>query len=487
MIGRFRWRSLAWRALGITALVGLAPQLFVWISSVSDARVGQGMLRETEDAARRAAVLLHKGEGSPRALDDIARRGAVRLRVLDAEDRVTLDLDHERGASVLYLVGRFFFGTDGAPTLAEFDASLPPLPDRMEVAAARSFGQDGGCQSSPAGKLLVCHHAAVVDTPQGRQLVYAQESSRRAIRALYDVRYQLARLTLFCGALALVVGGWLAWRIVHPIETLRRQVQARTRPVVSTAPVMLNRNDEVGDLALAFNELLGALRDRNAAYEGFVEDLAHEIKNPVAAIRAAAESMEAAETVEPDRARRLARVLRRSSQRLDDVVTELLELTRAEAGLAEHSVARVDLGALTAGLIDAMAPPEGGPTVTLHRGNGPLEVDGAPSQLETALRNLLANALSFARSAVEVRASRRDDAVFIEVTDDGPGIEPEALARVFERFFTTRKREGGTGLGLAMTRAVVEAHGGVVDAHSTPGEGARFTVRLPAASVSHTG
>ena len=106
-------------------------------------------------------------------------------------------------------------------------------------------------------------------------------------------------------------------------------------------------------------------------------------------------------------------------------------------------------------------------------------VQGVASRLESVLRNLLDNALSYARTRVCIEVNRVVGEAEIVVSDDGPGIPPEDMPRVFDRFFTTRGDRRGTGLGLALARAVAEAHGGTIQAQSPPGGGARFVVRLP--------
>jgi signal transduction histidine kinase len=113
---------------------------------------------------------------------------------------------------------------------------------------------------------------------------------------------------------------------------------------------------------------------------------------------------------------------------------------------------------------------------------GPLLVNGDPVRLRQALDNLVANALAYGGPAesVTVRAARLDDAVVIAVTDRGPGIPPDALARIFELGVRLDDSTPGSGLGLTLTRAIVDAHGGVIGVESTPGEGSTFTISLPA-------
>ena len=473
-IQRVRPRSLAVRALLVTLLVAVAPMVFVWISNLTDATVGERMLSETHEATRRALEALDQPDPAAE-LDRIARTNAVRLRVLDAGGEVVQDHDHEGGSGLIFLLGSLFFEPDEAPDMAHWDSNQEPLVERIEVAMARTSGSDQGCTHSAEEKLLVCFSARAIPGEDGPGVVHAQESSRRAIRALYDLRYQLAKLTLFQLLFASALGAWLGWRMVGPVEVLRKQVLARIRPSLSTRPVDLGRDDEIGDLAGAFNELLGALDDRNASYQSFVEDLAHELKNPVAAIRAASDRMDG--PMDAERSARLGRVLRSSSQRLDDLVTEFLELARAEAGLKDAERVPVDLAALARGLVESIRQDERYADLEIEvDASEPMPVLGAPSQLETALRNLLDNAAVFASSRLRLSIRGR----LLVVEDDGPGVAPEDRERVFERFHTSRQGKGGTGLGLPLARAVLEAHGGGLIC-ADPGAlgGARFELHLP--------
>ncbi|MCP4917648.1 MAG: HAMP domain-containing histidine kinase [Proteobacteria bacterium] len=479
-----RPRSLWWRAIFVALLVACAPMVFIWVSNLTDATVGDQMLAETEDATARVEQVLTSRHNRARQkieLEGIARSAAVRVRVVDEAGEVVHDIDHDLGDGLMTALAGLFFAPDDAPTLADYDADLPLIDKRLEIGMARARGSAGGCEHSPAKKLLVCHHARRVGLEDGTVVIYSQESSRRAIRALYDLRYQMLKLTMFQVGFAVLLGVWLGWRIVRPIETLRRQVRARTQPRVSTQPVHIDRDDEIGDLAGAFNELLAALRQRNDDYQSFVEDLAHEMKNPVAAIRVASERLDG--PVDEQRAKRLSRVLKDSSQRLDDLVTRFLELARAEAGLKDAARERVDLSPLIRALVEELSArfPE-----QTHHADVPDEawVIGAPSQLETALRNLLNNAADFAGDGGIVRVLVLHDgpAFRIAVRDSGDGVAPEDREKVFERFFTRRSGRGGTGLGLAMTRAVVEAHGGsviVADPVDDDAPGAHFSVSLP--------
>jgi two-component system sensor histidine kinase ChvG len=261
---------------------------------------------------------------------------------------------------------------------------------------------------------------------------------------------------------------------------LRAQVLARAAQESPGPRIDLPRRDEIGDLALAFDGLLRTLDERRVANGAFVADLVHEFKNPVAAIRASAEQLRARD---PDpRTERLARILEASSERLDALVTQFLELARAEAGMPSEARAPIDVAALARGIVDSARGDArwSGVTIALR---SPAEaiVPGVAVRIESAFRNLVENAASFAAPAgeVEVLVESAEHAVHFAVRDTGPGIVDADLPRVFDRFFTTRGSARGTGLGLALVKAVVVAHGGEVRAESSPGDGATFHVSLP--------
>lgn len=521
------------------------PQVIVVGWSAMERDIGgklQWSARQTaEEAAEALRGAREEGLDDKRIearLDAIATQHTARIRVVKADGTERFDVDRDQGTDVVHQVGTLFFGPDGAPTLREFDETLGPVPSRAEILKVTSWAPpptpsakplprpsgtgsahdpnlaapvstvfrsgappppsaevDTGCRKSPEGKLLVCHAARAVPAEAGLDALYVQESSRRAVRALYDLRYHLLRLSLLMLPLALGFSWWMGRRMVHPIEWLRERVQEKARSANPRADLDPPPGDEVADLADAFNDLLGSLDERRRANEAFVADLVHEFKNPVAAIRTCAETLEQG-GVDEKRAARLSKILADSSTRLDALVSQFLELARAEAGMPNEARAPVDLAALARGVASGIEEGHREVKFTIDA-DGPAMVVGVEPRLDSLVRNLVDNAASFAGDGGEVRVSVKADPtdaqqLVLEVCDTGPGIAPADLPRMFERFFTTRavagggaepsaRKQKGTGLGLALVKAVAEAHGGHVSAHSSPGSGTTFRVVLPAA------
>ena len=229
------------------------------------------------------------------------------------------------------------------------------------------------------------------------------------------------------------------------------------------------------------------------ATERFAADVAHELRNPITSIRSALETLELVS--DPAARTRLTAILNQDIGRLDRLITDISNASRLDAELSRDPPRRLDLAALAAEIVNtyALTTKAGAPTVRLAAGD-PGErawVMGREGPLGQVARNLIDNARSFSPAGGEVRVSVDRDRrqVVLAVEDDGPGIPPDNLDTVFERFYTSRPRGaafgGNSGLGLAIARQIAEAHGGVIRAENREDAkgvaGARFVVTLPAA------
>jgi two-component system, OmpR family, phosphate regulon sensor histidine kinase PhoR len=218
----------------------------------------------------------------------------------------------------------------------------------------------------------------------------------------------------------------------------------------------------------------------------FVANVSHELRTPLAAIKSVIETLEGGATADPQVARDFLQRADGEVDRLVQMVEELLELSRIESGELSMTREPVDLGAAVQSAVERLRPQAEKANVALSVAIavGVPHVNGDRVSLERAIVNLINNAIKFTPEGGVVRVLAWPDGagVKIEVSDNGSGIEPQDLPRVFERFYKAdrARRAGGTGLGLAVVKHTAEAHGGRVEAESRLGEGSSFCIWLPA-------
>lgn len=324
---------------------------------------------------------------------------------------------------------------------------------------------------------------------------------------------RLMILMLFGGVFAIMalLSLLLANTIAKPVERLAIGAERVRRSIKSRQqiPDFSNRSDEIGHLSIALRDMTNALYNRIAAIESFAADVAHELKNPLTSLRSAVETLP---MVKSDEARgRLLGVIQHDVRRLDRLISDISDASRLDAELAKSDTEPVDVAALleavasmandiskpnqAAVVLDVRRPPArrkaaGGSGKPAATGQArPFMVLGHDSRLGQVFTNLLDNARSFAPAGTSITVRLEEDEHFVIVTveDEGPGIPEHALERVFERFYTDRPAEHGfgqnSGLGLSISRQIVEAHRGVITAANRPGGGASFTVKLPLATA----
>ena len=281
---------------------------------------------------------------------------------------------------------------------------------------------------------------------------------------------------------------FLARTIARPLRLIAHAAQlvrfGQAREV--QVPRLPDRRDEIGKLARSISDMSHALRERMDATEAFAADVAHEIKNPLASLSSAVESLRKVQ--KPELRAQLHDVIAHDVRRLDRLVTDVSNLSRVDAHIARARMERVDMGVIIDGLIKERAERavDGAAKVTFARPQkGSAVVRGDPGHLTQLLDNLIDNAVSFSPPGGVVRVSAtRTSRVVVTVDDDGPGVPEASREAVFERFHSDRpESEFGrhSGLGLAIARSIVEAHEGSirVEGREAGKSGARFVVELP--------
>ncbi len=315
-------------------------------------------------------------------------------------------------------------------------------------------------------------------------------------------RFALLQVFLVAALVMVVLSVLLAGAIAGPVRRLAEAAERVRRGIKSRQeiPDFTDRSDEIGHLSGALRDMTKALYNRIDAIESFAADVAHELKNPLTSLRSAVETLPLAKS-EESRARLLS-IIQHDVRRLDRLISDISDASRLDAELARADAAPVDLAKLLEAVVsvqnDRRRPED--PVITLAvephpMGREAFLVLGHDSRLAQVINNLLDNARSFSPADATVRVGLRRHRSEIEVTvdDDGPGIPPHALERIFERFYTDRPEQGfgqNSGLGLSISRQIVEAHRGSIRAVNRLGPpdesgqarrlGARFIVRLPA-------
>jgi signal transduction histidine kinase len=311
------------------------------------------------------------------------------------------------------------------------------------------------------------------------------------VRFLRDFWWQLLVAGAIASALALVVARWLARGLTQP---LRDMAAATRRMEVGdySARVHSDSRDEVGQLAAAFNRMSGELESLERLRRDLVANVSHELKTPITAIRAHLENL--ADGVETPNMETM-QIMLTQTERLGRLVEQLLDLSRLESGEIPLHRERVSVGPLVAQVVSEIDVARRDQGVAIHPviAEDVPALDADPERVHQVLFNLVDNAVRFTPGGgtVTISAHRHNGSVEITVADTGVGIASEHIPRLFERFYRVdpaRSREdGGTGIGLAIARSVVEAHGGHIRARSAPGEGSAFTFDLPAVAADDDG
>ena len=313
-------------------------------------------------------------------------------------------------------------------------------------------------------------------------------------KALRDDLAQLRTILLAGWAivvlLSLAAGALVARRVLRPVGQASAAAHALAEGLLETR-LPVETDDELGAWATSFNEMAEALEEKmhalseaQARERRFTSDVAHELRTPVTALAAEASLLGEQLDNLPPEARRPAQLLVEDVGRLRRLVEELMEISRLDAGREDVRTEPVDLGSLAAGLLRSRGWDA---SVSLDAELVVVETD--PRRAERILSNLIGNAVTHGGRDVAVQVGRNGTDALVDVRDGGPGIPPEHLAHVFERFYKAdpARAGGGSGLGLAIALENARLLGGDIDASSEIGVGSCFRLRLPVAKPLHGG
>jgi two-component system, OmpR family, sensor histidine kinase MtrB len=300
-----------------------------------------------------------------------------------------------------------------------------------------------------------------------------------------DLRSLRTILLAGLGAVVLVAafaGALLARRILAPVGQASAAAHSLAEGLLDTR-LPVESEDEFGVWAASFNEMaealeakITALSEAQARERRFTADVAHELRTPLTAIVNEASLLGEHLERMPRDARRPAELLVADVTRLRDLVDDLLEISRLDAGTEPVRPEPVELGSLVAGAVRVR---RWGERVRLDAAETTLETD--PRRVERIVANLVENGLEHGGGQIEVRVGADGSGAFVEVADHGPGIAPEELPRIFDRFYKADPARSGRGSGLGLAIAAENARllGGSIEARSKQGSGSRFTLRLP--------
>ncbi|MBI2236506.1 MAG: stimulus-sensing domain-containing protein [Magnetospirillum sp.] len=402
-------------------------------------------------------------------------RGGWRARVADAWDRLATWMPEDEALPV--------YGEKPEQHAEHYQEAKAALGGRTGFVVRTRHG----------GGLLL---SAAVPVQRYKQVVGAlmlTADGTGIARSLFQVRLAIAEVFLVVLAITTGLSLYMAGTIARPVRRLAlaaeqvRHGHGRAHAI----PDLSRRGDEIGELSVALKEMTEALWGRMDAIEAFAADVAHEIKNPLTSLRSALET--AARVKDPEQHRKLMAIVQDDIERMNRLISDISDASRLDAELSRAESRTVAVSTMVAALAEVYRATAGDRrlafAVAVPDGD-PLEVQGIEPRLVQVLRNLIANAVSFSPEGgtIALTAHRDGGAVRIEVEDDGPGIPEGKLDAIFERFYSERPKEEkfGThsGLGLSISKQIVDAHGGTIRAMNRTAAdgrvlGARFTVKLP--------
>jgi two-component system sensor histidine kinase MtrB len=452
--GRFRWRLTI---------------AFILVSGISAGILAGGSYFLVSRA--RNDTFLDRSLRDSQVSYSIAERDLERTVELNT---LIFDLKRQTGAGIVAVTADEDLSSDphlGAEDIPQDLATIPGEGSDLDLRYADV--------ETPRGEYLVVTSVAALD---GLDLYffYPRESLNRSMSDLAAIMLRLWLGVVFASAL---VGTALARRTLHPVARAGAAARDLAEGLLDTR-LPVEREDEFGAWAVSFNEMADALQQKISELtrarereRQFTSDVAHELRTPLTALVSSASMVDGRlDQMSPD-ARWAAERMIAEVRRLRALVDELMEISRLHSGRESIRTEPVDLAHLVRhvissrkwdGLVSVEGEGEGVYVITDRR------------RLERIITNLLSNAFRHGEKDVRVKTGSHENSAFVEVSDQGPGIAPEFVDNIFDRFYKVDPaRPGGSGLGLSIAAENARLLGGTIDVETEPGEGARFTVTIP--------
>ena len=466
----------------VTTLV-VSGVVVVLLASLLLDQVGRGLVN-----AKIRASLTQAQSGLAQAQNTVevgdGRESAVEDRLQDAARVLSL-----RGQSGTPYQVLLVSALGDAKAFASAGVSRSAIPKELTSslekgnATVYEFRRDGSRKTLVIGGSLV--------TPREPYRLYFLFPLDAENRTLALVRRTAAAAGLLLVLLLVLITALVTRQVVRPVRLAARTAERLAQGLLEERMVSRGE-DEIARLADAFNSMAEALQaqihqleDLSRVQRRFVSDVTHELRTPLTTVRMAADVLHEARGDFSPATARSAELLQAELERFEELLAELLEISRYDAGAASLDAERIDLVPLVSTLMQSVQPLADRQGSTLHlRSSGPVLAPVDHVRIERVVRNLLVNALEHGEGRpVEVEVAEGEQCVAIRVRDHGVGLRPGDSGLVFTRFWrgdpSRARTTGGTGLGLAISLEDARLHGGALQAWGAPGQGAVFLLTLP--------
>jgi two-component system OmpR family sensor kinase len=344
---------------------------------------------------------------------------------------------------------------------------------------------DPNAGTSPVISVSGQRMTLVAATPPG-EVIQVTRDLTSELASLHHTLWQLGAAGAGILALGLAGGWWAAGRALAPLSAITAKAERLSAGTLAERLPVSGAGDELGQLASVLNGMLGRLESSFSQQACFISDAAHELRTPVSVMLTQTQTALRRERPSEEY-RQSLEVCQRAAGRMRQLIESLLALARLDAGQQQMKRLRFDLARAAADQVELLTPLAAARQITIHSDLTPITVEGDPDYLSLVAANLLTNAIHYNRDggSLHLVLQRDGEEAMLTVRDTGEGMAPAALARIFDRFYRADQSRslpaGRTGLGLSITKSIIEAHHGSIAVASTPGEGTTFTVRVPVA------